>query len=60
MIDSVASLEGKTYFYNHLISYPYKNIINFTLNNTCHASRKISAPGRVFAFYSPSNVDHFN
>ena len=27
------------------------NNLTFVGNNTCHASRKISAPGQVFAFY---------
>jgi hypothetical protein len=28
-----------------------KNSFKFAFNNTCHASHKNSAPGRVFAFY---------
>jgi hypothetical protein len=28
-----------------------KNFSTFVNNNTCHASRQISAPGQVFAFY---------
>ncbi len=28
----------------------------FASNNTCHGSRKITAPGQVFAFYSLASL----
>lgn len=28
-----------------------RNLTTFASNNTCHGSRKITAPGQVFAFY---------
>lgn len=32
----------------------------FAGNNTCHGSRKITAPGQVFAFYGVAVSSHLN
>ena len=34
------------------------NNVTFVGNNTCHASRKISEPGRVFCFYDLGSNIH--
>ena len=35
-------------------------LTTFAGNNTCHASHKNSAPGRVFAFYIPQVLLNLN
>jgi hypothetical protein len=37
-----------------------KYVSKFARNNTCHASRQISAPGQVFAFYGVIILCHHN
>ena len=36
-----------------------KNCLRFAPNNTCHGSRKLTAPGQVFAFIASPLSTHF-